>query len=147
MGSANFLPPVPSRGRWTKKVHGKLKYFENVATDPKGVAALHKWLEQKDELLAGRTPRSKTDGLTLRELCNKFLVAKLTNVKIGKLSPRTFVEYNRTTDILIETFDKDRSVLDIRRDDPSPSPKGVGRAYRRNGLTHLATASLLFPHQ
>jgi len=128
------FPLFPHDGRWTKKVLGKLKYFGSVATDPKGVAALDKWLEQKDELLAGRTPRSKTDGLTLRELCNKFLAAKLTNVKIGKLSPRTFVEYNRTADILIETFGKDRPVLDLRPDD---FEKRYAKLTKKHGLTTL----------
>ena len=32
-------------GRWAKKVRGKLLYFGKVADDPKGQAALAKWLE------------------------------------------------------------------------------------------------------
>jgi len=51
-------------GYWAKKVRGRLVYFGKVVDDPKGQAALDKWLEQKDDLLAGRVPRVKADGLT-----------------------------------------------------------------------------------
>ena len=48
-------------GRWAKKVRQKLVYFGKIADDPKGEKALALWLEQKDELLAGRTPRPNRD--------------------------------------------------------------------------------------
>ena len=57
-------------GYWAKKVRGKLHYFGKVADDPKGEAALQLWLDQRDDLLAGRTPRSTPgDGLTVGTLC------------------------------------------------------------------------------
>ena len=66
-----------ARGYWAKKVRQKLHYFGKVADDPKGEAALNLWLDQKDDLLAGRTPRSTPgDGLTVASLCNHFLTAK-----------------------------------------------------------------------
>ncbi len=49
-----------------KKVKGKLVYFGKVSDDPKGILALEKWLNEKDDLLAGRTPRVSGDGLTIR---------------------------------------------------------------------------------
>ncbi len=99
------FPLFPHRqtNRWAKKVRGKRYYFGPIVGDEKGQAALLRWLEQKDDLLAGRTPRMKTDGLTLAELCNKFLTRKRTDVGSGMLSPRTFVEYSRALDLLINT--------------------------------------------
>ena len=71
------LTPHPT-GRWCKKVRGKLKYFGKIEGDEKGVAAIAKWLEEKDDLLAGRRPRPKTEGVTVRNLNNRFLTAKTT---------------------------------------------------------------------
>ena len=45
-------------GRWAKKVRGQFAYFGKVADDPKGEADLTLWLDRKDDLLAGRTPRT-----------------------------------------------------------------------------------------
>lgn len=55
------------RGYWCKKVKGKLHYFGKIECDEKGQAALSLWLEQKDDLLAGRTPRAKREGLTVAD--------------------------------------------------------------------------------
>jgi integrase len=106
-------PDEPHKLRWAKKVRGKLCYFGKVEGDAKGVKALEVWLRDKDDLIAGRTPRSKVGGLTIRELCNKFLAAKRTDVDIGRLTSRTFVQYSRTTDLLVEAFGLERSVADL----------------------------------
>ncbi len=47
-------------GRWSKKVRGGTVYFTKVIDDPKGDAALDKWLKDKDDLLAGRTPARRS---------------------------------------------------------------------------------------
>ena len=77
-------------GRWAKKVRGKFCYFGKVADDPKGEAALERWLDQKDDLLAGRTPSSGAETLTVADLCNHFLTAKKRQLDPGEITPRTF---------------------------------------------------------
>ena len=67
-----FPLTVHGSGKWFKSNRGKLHYF-GLWADPD--AALQLWLEQKDELLAGRTPRPKTDEITLKELADRFLTA------------------------------------------------------------------------
>src|SRR2546427_859670 len=74
-------------GYWAKKIRGKLHYFGKW-DDPD--AALKKYLEQKDALHAGRTPREATVGATVHELVNRFLNEKLALVDAGELSPLTW---------------------------------------------------------
>src|SRR6476659_8490788 len=73
--------------RWAKKIRGKMEYF-GPWSDPDG--ALKKYLEQKDALHAGRKPRPDHEGLTVKELANRFLTAKQALVDAGELSPRTW---------------------------------------------------------
>jgi len=125
----------PDRHRWAKKVRGRLEYFGKVAGDPKGQAALAEWVRVKDALLAGKPRPPKDDQrLTLRQLCNRFLTSKRTDVDLGKLSPRTFAEYSRTTDILVEAFGRDQAVLDLG---PEDFESLYTKLARKHGLTTL----------
>ncbi|MHB1038666.1 MAG: hypothetical protein ACYC0Y_28920, partial [Pirellulales bacterium] len=78
-------------GRWAKKIRGKLVYF-----GPWGdaTAALAKYQEQRDDLHAGRTPRTKNGGLTIKDLCNRFLTAKTRMVGVGEMEKTTFSQYH-----------------------------------------------------
>ncbi len=99
---------------WCKKIRGKLHYF-GPWEDPDG--ALKKYLDQKDALHAGRKPRADTEGLTVKELANRFLNAKQALLDTGELSPRTWAEYKATTDLLVQTFGKSRLVADLDPED------------------------------
>ncbi len=101
-------------GRWAKKVRGKLHYFGKVADDPKGEAALAKWLDEKDDLLAGRTPNRNREGLTVHQLCNAFLAAKDGQLAAGDITQRSFADYKRTCGILLDRLGKSRLVADLR---------------------------------
>src|SRR3954447_19362281 len=72
--------------RWAKKIRGKLHYF-GPWSDPDG--ALKKYNEQKDAVHAGRKPREASEGVTVKELCNQFLNAKLALVESGELAKRS----------------------------------------------------------
>jgi integrase len=101
-------------GVWAKKIRGKVHYF-GPWNDPD--AALKMYLEQKDALHAGRKPRPDLDGLTIRELANRFLNAKQALVDAGELSPRTWAEYKATADLLVESYGKQRLVTDLDPED------------------------------
>ena len=85
------LFPHASR-RWAKKIRGRFVYF-GPWDDIDG--ALEKYLEQKDELHAGRKPRdADTSGDTrVKDMCNAFLDAKEAARDSGELSPRTLTDY------------------------------------------------------
>lgn len=50
-------------------------------------------LEQKDAFLAGRKPREATLGFTVKDLVNRSLNAKQTQLDAGEFSPRTCSDY------------------------------------------------------
>jgi integrase len=100
--------------RWAKKIRGKLHYF-GPWEDWQG--ALKRYQEQKDDLHAGRAPRVQGDGLTVRDLLNRFLTAKKLQVEAGELAARTFADYKVVTDRLSATFGLTRLVEDLGADD------------------------------
>jgi integrase len=79
--------------------------------------ALKEWLRVKDDLLAGRAPRQKGDGLTLTALCNHFLTHKLSMLESGELAQRTFNQYYEVCELVIATLGRDRLADDIQQDD------------------------------
>lgn len=101
------------RGHWAKKVRGEMRYFGRCVEDPEGKKALQKWLDEKEDLLAGRNPRSKTGGIEVFELCNAFLNAKLDALKAHEITALTFEDYRGTTDRIVEAFGKRRIVGDL----------------------------------
>lgn len=101
-------------GQWAKKIRGKLFYFGTWA-DPD--AALAKYLDQRDDLHAGRTPRARRDGLTVRDLLNHFLTAKKDMMDSGEITQRTFYDYHATCERIGQTFGLTRLVDDLHADD------------------------------
>jgi integrase len=101
-------------GRWAKKIHGRFVYFGKWADDPKGERALAQYLEERDDLHAGRLRRPKGEhGPTVVSLCSDFLDSKEALVKAGEIQSRTFRGLRRTADRIVEHFGKRRLVLDL----------------------------------
>jgi integrase len=113
-------------GRWAKKIRGKLHYF-GPWDDPD--AALKKYLDQKDALHAGRKPREASDGITIKELCNQFLNAKLALVESGELTNRSWQDYKSACDLVISHFGKGRLVADLDPDDFSGLRKKMAKKW------------------
>jgi integrase len=101
-------------GVWAKKIRGKLHYF-GPWSDP--AAALEKYLDEKDDLLAGRTPRGRRGGLTIKGLGDHFLTHKQDLLDSGELAPRTFARYRATCQFVADVLGKDRLVEDLRPED------------------------------
>lgn len=104
-------------GYWAKKVRGQTRYFGKVADDPQGKAALELWLEQRDDLLAGREPRANREGLTVADLCNEYLTRKEQLRNTGEISPRTYRDYYRQCVVITKSFGKSRVVSDLQPSD------------------------------
>src|SRR5262249_60332281 len=83
--SPEFPLTAHPAGHWCKKIRGKIHYFGRW-DDPD--AALQKYLETKDALHAGKTPRPDAGALTIKDVANHFLNTNLEHQDSGQLSPR-----------------------------------------------------------
>ncbi len=104
-------------GQWAKKIKGKLHYF-GAWSDPK--AAGGKYLDVKDDLQAGRIPRTTpadTCGVTMRELANRFLTSKKIRLDTDDLSQRMFNDYFGICERILDEFGRNRLVSDLRSED------------------------------
>jgi integrase len=119
-------------GYWCKKIRGRLYYFGKWA-DPEG--ALRTYLEQRDDLHAGRTPRPDPQELTVKDLANLFLNAKQQAVAAGELAPRTLTDYVRIMGKLVSGLGKLRPVAAL---DPRDFTALKAKLAQRNGPTRLS---------
>jgi integrase len=104
-----------NNGQWAKKVRQRM-YFFGKWDNPQ--AAMKKWIAQKDDLLAGRTPRAHDPGeLTVERLCNLFLDSRQRLVDTGELSPGTVADYLADSKIVVKVLGRSTAVEQLRPDD------------------------------
>jgi integrase len=113
-------------GYWAKKVRGRTVYF-GPWDDPDG--ALQKYLKEKDDLHAGRTPRAAQDALTVKDAANAFLNEKQARVEASELSERTWLEYKEAADLIVAEFGKRRRAADLAPDDFAALRKRMAKRW------------------
>jgi integrase len=96
--------------RWAKKIRGQIHYFGSW-DDPD--AALERYLAERDALRAGRKPHEVSAGVTVKSVCNDFLIAKDGLVKSGELTKRSWADYKSACDLCVSHFGKARLVADL----------------------------------
>jgi integrase len=112
-------------GRWARVVNGQLTRVEGDGWEE----ALERYKAVADDLHAGRTPRVNWDALTVAELCNRFLTAKLRQLEAGEIGQRSFGEYKDATDRLVSMFGKVRPVADLAADDFEALRDALAKQY------------------
>lgn len=111
---SNFPLFPHSNGQWAKKIRQKLYYF-GPWSDPDAAEA--KYLQDREYLQAGKKPPQVSDGCRVRNLVNRFLTVKESLKDSGELSPRSFRDYHKACERIVEHFGRERLVDDIRVDD------------------------------
>ncbi len=101
-------------GYWCKKIRDKIYYFGPWG-DPDG--ALAKYLEQKDDLHAGRKPNAEPIAPTVKAAANAFLNHKKALLDTGELSSRMWTEYKEICDLLVKYLGQARLVADLNPED------------------------------
>lgn len=115
-------------GRWCKKVKGKAHYFGKTADDPKGEKALSLWLDQKDELLAGRTPRTGP-GVTVEDVCNEFMAHKEGLRDSGEIVQASYAEYLASAKRLAAAMGHKTPVESLVADDFRRHRAGISKVW------------------
>jgi integrase len=104
-------------GRWAKKVKGQFVYLGSIADDPDGERAQRVWNEQCHGIRAGRKPilddSQAPEGVTVKELCDRFLAEKQTAVENGELAQRSWQDYFETCLRVADTLTRRRLVSDL----------------------------------
>jgi integrase len=126
-----------ANGKWAKKVRGKFRYFGKWTDDPKGARAIQKWLDEKEDLLAGREPRPVGDaGPTIKFLCDSYLTHKQSQRDNGEIKPLTFEELLKTCLRITAAFGRGRLVADLRPDDFRQLRKAIAKIRCAGSLTN-----------
>jgi len=112
--------------RWAKKIRGKTYYFGSWS-DPDG--ALNKYLDQRDDLHAGRTPRPANGVVIVRDVLNHFLTAKKLLVESREIAARTWADYYATCERIGNAFGTARPVDDLRADDFTNYRAGIAKKW------------------
>jgi hypothetical protein len=101
--------------------------------------ALENFLDQRDDLMAGRTPRLTADGFTVKDLCNSFLTAKRHQQEAGDITRRTFDDYFTTCETLLSAFGKRRLVDDLSPRDFESLRASLAKTRNPNTLGNEVT--------
>jgi integrase len=121
-------------GYWAKKIRGRTVYFGPLA-DPD--AALQKYLDQKDALHAGRTPRVDPDAVTVKDVANGFLNHKKALLDAGEIKLRTWQENKEATHLLVDALGKRRVVADLGPDDFAALRRSMAKKWGPHRLTKM----------
>ena len=105
---AEFPLTAHGNGQWCKKIRGKVHFFGiHGDTD----AALAKYLDERDDLQAGRIPqRLSSVVVDVGSLMNLFLAQRDAQMQTGNLSPQMFVDYRDCAKMLIEHLGRSTAV-------------------------------------
>lgn len=96
-------------GQWAKKVCGKAHYF---GTDLD--AALKRWADEKDDLLAGRTPKRNDHRPTIVELANLYADHCRKRIAIDDLEQRSYDEARKSIQRAIDVLGESCRPDDLR---------------------------------
>jgi integrase len=99
-------------GQWCKKIRGKIHYF---GTDPN--AALQKYLDERDDLQAGRQPKRQPGSVTTEYLIRAFLDRQQSRVAAGDISPITLNDHHEIGRLVAQHLGKTTDAEQLSQSD------------------------------
>jgi integrase len=113
--SPDFPLYAHGSGYWAKRIHGRMCYFgkwSKVSAED----ALKKYLEQREDLHAGRKPDA-SKAVNVKDLCNSFLNAKAAKRDAGELASRSWSDYEAACKLVVKHLGKTALVSSLDPDD------------------------------
>lgn len=126
-------------GQWAKKIKGKTWFFGKW-DDPD--AALVSYLDERDEILAGRDPRRQrgvatpVSGVTIADVVNLYLEALDARKLRGDVSTRHFSDCFRTGELIVKHFGRRATAESLRAADFAEFRKSFPKTW---GPTKIGT--------
>jgi integrase len=126
-------------GRWCKKVRGRFVYFGDVADDPEGQAAYAKWLDDRDDLLAGRNPKNRRGAVTLADVVNQYLDSCETKVRSGELAAVSLADYHFVGKLMVKHLGRHVDPGELRPEDFRGFRPALAKKYALTRLSKSVT--------
>ncbi len=104
---------VNGNGQFSKVINGRTEYF-GPWDDHEGAVKRYLAFITKSELPESTNPE---DGMTIQELCNRWLGSQDRKVQSKELSPRTFNDYLKMSKRLVDHFGKGCPVDTLQPED------------------------------
>jgi integrase len=131
------FPLYPHRnGQWAKKIRGKLYYFGSWNAPD---AALAKYLDERDDLQAGRVPRRSPDAVTTGDLVNLWLEQADHRREAGDITARTFNDYRNIGALIVQELGRNIPAEQIQPSDFAGLRNRVAVRYAPSGLNKTIT--------
>lgn len=127
----DFPLTAHANGQWCKKVRGKVHFF-GVWSDPD--AALAKYLDERDDLQAGRVPQRASGSLTVGDMANLYLEDQLQRAEAGEIRFRTWRERRDIGRQMIDLLGRNTPVESLRSSDFSRMRNRLAKMYAPTGL-------------
>jgi integrase len=122
-------------GQYRKRIRGRDFYF---GTDPD--KALAEWLRVKDDLLSGRSPRIfDGDACDLMTLCNSFMTNAKSKRDGGELAHRTYDDYYKSCERMIEHLGKASVVQELQPHDLMKLRRALSKTMNATSLGNEVT--------
>ena len=132
---AEFPLTAHGNGQWCKKIRSKVHFF---GVWGEADSALQKYLDQRDDLQAGRTPRlSSKDNPTTADIVNLWLKRCDDQVAAGELQSVTLNDYIRICGKIVEHFGRNTDPEQLRPTDFAAFRLKVAAKYSQTRITKM----------
>ncbi|MEM7478454.1 MAG: site-specific integrase [Planctomycetota bacterium] len=102
-----FPLTASGNGQWCRKIRGKIHYF---GPWEDWQNALDNHNQAYPYLKAGIEPPDSFEGLTIAQLCNRFMTHKKSLLTTGEISQRWFDDMLKACEVVVDNFGKQRIV-------------------------------------